>query len=365
MSLRRLNITHLRNLSHVDIQPSATFNLIVGANGSGKTSLLEAIYYLSLARSFRSRQNRSVIHLQQDTLTVSAQLHYQQQLVQIGVEKKRNGQSRVRIDGCEQTSVAPLAQILPLLLINADSYQLITGSSRFRRQFLDWGVFHVKQSFMSIWQDYSRVLKQRNSALRNKASKAEIEIWSNSLVSLAEQLDALRQQYITAFHEVFAQVLNVLLDVEVTLNYKSGWQGELAAVLEQNLLRDRQLGYTEYGAHRADISLKHHNFLSKEIFSRGQQKLLFFALKLAQGVFLQQQTECPAVYLIDDLAAELDPQRRQLIASLLKQMQAQVFITGVDEAAMREFVDFYASKLFHVKQGIITPIEKNHHFRHE
>jgi len=147
MSLSRISVTGIRNLLPVTLSPSPRINILHGDNGSGKTSLLEAIHLLGMARSFRSTRLNPVISHEQDSCTVFGQVELgEAQSSALGISRDRSGEVRIRINGQTVRSAAELADALPLQLINPDSFRLLEGAPKLRRQFLDWGVFHVEQA---------------------------------------------------------------------------------------------------------------------------------------------------------------------------------------------------------------------------
>ncbi len=166
MQLSDLKIRDFRNLVDVELEPCSGVNLISGQNASGKTSLLEAIYYLSHLRSFRTVYLSDLINHQADRLQLFAKaVDSQHNLVPIGIERSRHAlQVRARQKPVQR--VADLTALFPVLAIHPDSYRLITGSPSERRAYLDWGVFHVEHGFFEAWQRYKKALSQRNAALR-------------------------------------------------------------------------------------------------------------------------------------------------------------------------------------------------------
>ena len=145
MSLSRISVTGIRNLQPVTLNPSPRVNILYGDNGSGKTSLLEAIHLLGMARSFRSTRLTPVISHDQSNCTVFGLVEMVNgQSSALGISRDRNGEARIRINGQSVRSATELAEALPLQLINPDSFRLLEGAPKLRRQFLDWGVFHVE-----------------------------------------------------------------------------------------------------------------------------------------------------------------------------------------------------------------------------
>ena len=359
MSLLRLNVTALRNLHAVTLSPSPRINILSGDNGSGKTSLLEAVYLLGLARSFRSTRLQPVIQHEQDALVVFGELATSTGSRNLGITRNRQGVFQIRIDGQTARSAAQLAQALPLQLINPDSFRLLEGSPRIRRQFLDWGVFHVEPRFLHAWQRLQRALRQRNSWLRPGTIDAAAEaVWARELILASDEIDCYRRKYIQALKPLFEATLGKLLPLpELTLSYNRGWDKDrdLTEVLRTSFARDQQLGHTQAGPQRADLRIRMGAFNAIDVLSRGQQKLVVCALKIAQGHLINQYRTGECIYLVDDLPSELDEQHRQALCSLLEELNCQVFITCVESRILREcWHSETPVAMFHVEHGGIT-----------
>lgn len=354
-----MNVTALRNLHAVTLSPSPRINILSGDNGSGKTSLLEAVHLLGLARSFRSTRLQPVIEYEQPALTIFGELATVSGTRHLGVRRSRAGEFEIRIDGQSVRSAAQLAQALPLQLINPDSFRLLEGNPRIRRQFLDWGVFHVEPRFLLAWQRLQRALRQRNSWLRRGTLDAASEAaWSRELSVASGEIDAYRRSYIQALKPLFEATLSRLLVLpDLVLSYYRGWDKdrELTDVLSASLLRDQQVGHTQAGPQRADLRLRVGAYNAVDVLSRGQQKLVVCALKIAQGYLVNQSRTGECVYLVDDLPSELDEQHRHSLCGLLEDLNCQVFITCVDYKILRGCwrADTPVA-MFHVEHGRIT-----------
>lgn len=351
-----LKIQHFRNLTTINLTPSPYFNLIYGANGSGKTSLLEAIYFLSMGRSFRSHLANRIIQYESEGFSVFANVQATNGTsLTIGLERLRQGKLRIKVGNEIVASAAELTKTLPVQLINPDSYQLLNEGPRYRREFLDWGVFHVEPRFFSLWQRFQRALKQRNAALQQNVPFVEVEAWNSEFVMVGEELAQLREHYIQQLIPTIVATLAKLINFDkLSVDYYRGWdeQRSLREVLARAYNRDKVLGYTQFGPQRADITVRINGIPAHDVLSRGEQKLLISALRLAQGILLAELTGKKCIYLLDDLAAELDSRRRQVVAELLAGLNAQVFITAVDDVAsdLNKSLD---AKMFHVEHGVI------------
>lgn len=355
MTLQHLEITNLRNYSFLKIDLGPGFNLVTGLNGSGKTSLLEAIYLLSLGRSFRSHLTSRIVRENMANCCVFAEITSPfATKISIGIEKTIDGKTQVRVNGNNLQSIAELTKLLPLQLINQDTFQLLTAGPKHRRQFLDWGLFHVEPAFFPAWKNFSRALQQRNAALRANRSNSEIQIWNHDLLANTTIITELRKHYVEQLTPIIQQVLADLLQLEeLSITYYQGWDHKknLTDIMQDSLIRDRQLGHTQFGPHRADLRIKIGGVPAEDILSRGQQKLLVCALSLTQGQLLQELTGKSCLYLIDDLASELDQNSLKKIIFALKKLNTQVIIAGVDLTLVKQIVENNNIKTFHVEQG--------------
>jgi DNA replication and repair protein RecF len=250
-----------------------------------------------------------------------------------------------------------LARQYPLLLINPDSYRLLEMGPFYRRQFMDWGLFHVEHEFHGLWQRFQRILKQRNEGLRQGLKAPLLKAWDESFVALAEAIDEKRRHYLEGFLEIFHPILEKWSPTKgISLHYQRGWaqKSDLTTLLAQNLEKDYGTGHTTYGPHRGDLVMKVGGYQAHEVLSRGQQKLLLFALRLTQGRLLKELTGKGCGYLVDDLTAELDEIHQERVVNWFFEEGFQVFLTGVDAAP---FVSLFKDKIahrFHVEHGVVS-----------
>ncbi|KTC84936.1 DNA replication/repair protein RecF [Legionella brunensis] len=326
MSLARLQIHNLRNISAARLELHPQINFIHGDNGSGKTSLLEAIYLLGCGHSFRTREILPLISRGHDFLTVFARTIDEQS---VSIQKSLSSPTQVRLNTQPCQSSSELAHFLPCQVFYQDIFQIIDAGPSTRRSVMDWGLFHVKQNYHSLWKDYRRALKQRNTLLKQKSSPHELSPWNNILAELATQLHQMRECYFLQLRPIFEDTLKQLTDVHCTLSYYKGWDKRqtgkpLNIILEENYQPDVVRQYTHYGAHHADLFVFSEEFNAKQYLSRGQQKIILFALKLAQATL----TPSSCIYLCDDLASELDNVHVERLLNLICQIKGQFFITS-------------------------------------
>ena len=354
MHLNTLNVSSLRNISQADLILSPQLNIIYGDNGSGKTSLLEAIYLLGYGRSFRTHTARPIIQDSAHKCTVHAQLNSGERLIHVGIERPRQGGMTIKLAGKVLSGILELVKQFPVQLISPDSYKILEDGPKYRRQYLDWGVFHVEQCFISVWQRFQRALKQRNAALRSGQTLQQIALWDEELLFSALQIDKIRREYLESLQTVISKSLKQLFPKqEIGIHYDCGWDESQS--LEQQLAyhvdRDRSLGYTSVGPQRADLRIRLAKGMAKTHMSRGQQKLLICALLFAQAKHLGEQSAKKSILLVDDLCSELDVKRSKDLLSLLSCLDGQIFLTGIELNSLQDLSKTHEVNMFHVEHG--------------
>lgn len=355
MTLSRLEIANIRNLQSVSLLPHPQLNLFVGPNGSGKTSVLEALHLLGLGRSFRSGRVRRLINDEASQCTVFAAFA---EGGSAGIQRSSNGESEFRLDGRSNINLADIAHRLPLSLLDPASFAEMQEGSKPRRAQLDWGVFHVEHRFYPAWVRYQRALKQRNSLLRSGTIQPfESRAWDRELAECATLLHGFRQAHLAAWEPVWEQVVATFLPGHaLSLDYLPGW--DTAQALDQVLAeaweRDLERGHTQAGPHRADLRIRLGSAPADEVLSRGQLKLALCALKLSQITVLRL-AGIQSLILIDDLASELDAGARSRLLGYLAGTGAQTFITAIEAGDL--LAELGASRqgfrMFHVEHGTI------------
>ncbi|CAM3072575.1 DNA replication/repair protein RecF [Moritella viscosa] len=356
MGLVKLNITDFRNIKQVSMQPGVGVNIILGENGSGKSSVLEAIHYLGLGRSFRTHlTSRVVKHGEKDFTLFS---HCQQrlndeQITTIGLKKSKNSDTELKIAGQKAERLAELPGILPLQLIHPESFTLLSSGPKLRRQFVDWGGFHVEPEFFATWAKLTRLLKQRNAILKSGKRYAELAYWDKEFAVQGTIIAQMRGRYLEQLNPIIKSALaDFLPEYEFDIRYHQGWDSgiELAELLKQNFMRDQQLGYTSLGPQKADIRIRANGVPAHDILSRGQLKLAVCAMRLSQGLFLSQHSNKRCTFLIDDFSSELDDSKRKLLAQYLIESKAQVFVTAIEKSQVTALLT-ESCKMFHVEHG--------------
>ncbi len=350
--LLRFRATDFRCLKKAELELGPRFNLIHGANASGKTSLLEALAYLGRGKSFRGATTANLTRHGENEFVLFGEIEQGAGRKTLGVRNGREG-LEVRVGGEAAASAAALAEALPLQVIDPEVHNLIAGGPELRRRFLDWVAFHVEHDHLQIWRRFRRALKQRNAALRSRASESTIRSWNTEFLKLAMDLDQSRRKVLDLTMEALLAHGRLLLQSELGFEYRQGWpsDSELAENLESGIERDRALGATQAGPHRADIKVGCDERQARKLVSRGQQKLLASAMILAATETAQAALQRPLLLLLDDPAAELDRDSVTRLMGAVSGLGCQVVATSLEPEALR-FPE--PPRVFHVEQGGVS-----------
>lgn len=354
MSLERLTIEDFRCVERADLEFDGRCNLISGENASGKTSLLEAVFFLGRGRSFRSTRNDSLIRTGAQRFSLLARTLQNGVSQPLGMRLGPDG-IEARYAGRPVTGLAELATRLPVQAIDPEVHRLVDGGPQERRRYLDWGVFHVEPTFVDHWRRYQRALRQRNAALKAGQAPTLIRAWDSELIEAGEAVVQYRQRYVTGLRISVREVGQRLLGAEVDLGINQGWSGErsLAEALEHSFARDRARGLTHAGPHRADLSVRVSGQVARDRVSRGQQKLLAAAMLLGQLEHDAKHGSGVAALLVDDPAAELDATHLERLLSEILGLPAQLFITSLDPTnpVLGKLPE---GRRFHVEHGVVS-----------
>jgi len=367
MQLNSLSIINLRNIVQAELALAPGFNLFFGQNGSGKTSILEAVHLLASGRSFRSMHARNIIRVGEASYRVSGlasplkepALHSP---IPMGVERFASGASKIRLAEKDCHSMAMLAKVLAIQLINSDSYDLLEADPSHRRRFVDWMMFHVEHSFHPVWQRFNRALQQRNAVLRmeNTGKHGDISAWNHELVQTGQIIDAQRKALLAEFIPIFSAMVSELLGLEkeLSIRYEQGWPTDYSLIdaLNKYLSRDLALKYTTVGPQRADLEILIDGIPAKSLLSRGELKLFIATLLISRAVLLHKKEDRKCLFLVDDLHAELDDRAAGALIGALSSLGSQVLISSVLKESVSGFLKVGEVRCFGVRGGVVQNI---------
>ena len=367
MHFARIHISGLRNIESAELALSPGFNYIYGANGAGKTAVLEGLHVLARGRSFRATNLDQVVGRNQDALLIRAEVKKESSTHALGFSR-RGSTNEFRVDGLRGNGFAELAQHVAVQTLLPNSSELIYGSPSERRRFLDWGLFHVEQDFLQVSRRYTRTLQQRNAWLKQQdaAISVEQDPWLDSIGELALQLSEARQQYIARLRLPFQEALASLTS-HLNIDIEYDWGGlqdsaETAKKLSESFARDVKFGSTHRGPHRADLAvINRHSkedptFFDKaqNVLSRGQAKIVASALMLAQVEVQRAVSGEGSVVLIDDFGAELDEEHWRKFVRALERLGCQVISTSTEPPLAQAWLREVECDVFHVEHGAVV-----------
>lgn len=360
MLIQRLRVQAFRRFVDAEVVLRPGFNLVTGDNGSGKTSLLEALHLMAHGRSFRGRVRDGLVRQGESALQVYVEWEQPGSPQRRAGLRHSGGSWEARLDGADVRQLGQLCEALAVISFEPGSHALVDGSSEVRRRYLDWGLFHVEHGFMPEWRRYARALKQRNALLRQPGARSQLDAWEHELAQSGELLTQLRDAYVVSLQPHLARLLPELLPdagaIELTL--QPGWKRQELALVDALLLgreRDLALGHTSLGPHRADLRFALRDLPGRDGLSRGQAKQLALALLLAQAMQLADVLGHWPVLQLDDLGSELDRRHQQRVLDVLQRSGAQVLVTGTEPPPAWETMGLPAA-MFHVEHGLITPL---------
>ena len=361
MHVTRLQARDLRCFEAFELSPGPGINLITGGNGAGKTSVLESLHLMAYGRSFRSRVRDGLIRSGAQALEVFVEWAGAGPGRHRKAGLRHSGQAwEGRLDGESIDQISALCAALAAVTFEPGSHALIDGGGEPRRRLLDWGLFHVEPEFLPLWRRYNRALKQRNALLKSGGTDALLDSWDQELAEVGEPLGRHRHRYLQRLQPELGALVPRLAPAlgEADVTYQPGWRQADMSLADALLLargRDRALGHTTAGPHRADWRLVLEGAPNGEALSRGQAKLAALCCVMAQA--RAHAAADPAgwpVVILDDLASELDRAHQARVVELLHESGAQAFISGTEPP---EGLQTAAGPMarFHVERGRIEP----------
>ena len=351
--LREVGIGGFRCLEDTRLRLHPRLNWIVGDNGAGKTSVLEAIYWLGRGRSFRASRPALCTRHGDSAWLVRGRIGFTDRpddVVRIGY----SGGGIATHRNQATTTLVEHARVLPMQMVEPGLHRVVEDGPAYRRRFLDWGMFHVEPRYLALWRSYARALRQRNQVLRSGAGSDQLDAWTHELIRTGTELATAREAGLAGLREAFAVRCGSLDLGTAEIRLHPGWEAgkSLAGAIRDRSEQDQRQGVTGAGPHRAELRIRLGEGEARDRVSRGQQKLLLSALCLAQADVIFAATAIRPLVLLDDFTAELGRAYQERLAGLLAGYEGQCVITALTPPEGAVTADDAA--MFHVEQGRIV-----------
>lgn len=367
ITLNSLHLVNFKSYSDVSLNFSPKINCFVGANGSGKTNLLDAIHYLSISKSyFNSIDSQNIKH-SCDFFVIQGEYSIEDSTEHIYCGFKSGQRKQLKRNKKDYEKLSDHIGFIPLIMLSPSDSELIYGGSEERRKFIDGAISQYNKNYLENLIRYNKSLAQRNALLKDFARNGKtdsdmLEVWNTQLTLYGTQLYEIRKEFIGELTEVFNQFYRHISDgLEVVkLQYES--QLEKAAfdmLLQQSLNKDLALEYTSVGIHKDDLEFSQNGYPLKRVGSQGQQKTLLVALKLAELYILKEKTGKMPLLLLDDIFDKFDSSRvMQLIKLVSAHTFGQIFITDTDRNNISQLITDVAEeyKIFEIMPDLVTEV---------
>lgn len=372
MHLKDLHLINFKNYEETEVTLSEGVNCFVGSNGSGKTNILDAVYYLSMCKSYLNVLDRQNIRFGEQFFSIRGEWERDGQSIEIHCAVKQGSKKVFRRNKKEYEKLADHIGQFPVVMISPYDRDLISEGSELRRKWMDGIISQFDRKYLEDIQRYARVLEQRNALLRNMYDhglfdRESIEVWNVQLCNLGKSIHEKRQKFIEEFLPVFRERYNYIgqEDEAVGLEYRS----QLHEMSMEELLiafekKDALSHYSNAGTHKDDLVFTIKGHPIKKFGSQGQQKSFIIALRLAQYEWLKQHLGVNPVLLLDDIFDKLDQRRvKKLLQLVSDHYFGQVLVTDTDLERLRSIFseNEIGLRIFEVNEGIVnclTPVNQ-------
>jgi len=347
MNLKRINLINFKNFEMQSFDFEDKINCFVGDNGVGKTNVLDAIYYLSFAKSYFNPVAVQNINHTKDFFVIEGEYQMIDRIDTIVCSLKRGNKKSIKRNGKVYEKFSDHIGYLPLVIISPADRDLITDGSDTRRKFVDNVISQSNKNYLQNVIKYNKVLAQRNSllkyfALNRTFDSVNLNVYNEQLQHYGTIIYKEREAFLKEFIPIFTKRYQAISNSkeQVDLVYKTQLnENDLLTLLEQNIERDRVLQFTSVGIHKDDLSFEIDEYPIKKFGSQGQQKSYLIALKLAQFDFIKKQSKIKPILLLDDIFDKLDENRVAQIINLVNSDEfGQLFISDTHKERTEEVV---------------------------
>ena len=347
MYLKNLVLTNFKNYESADMQFSPKINCFVGNNGVGKTNILDAVHYLSLAKSFFNNIDSISIRHGEDYFIIQGILERGGEEDQVYCAFQKQKQKVLKRNGKEYQKLSDHVGRYPVVMISPADSALISEGSEDRRRFMNKVISQYNSGYIDAVLSYNKALQQRNRLLKDFKSSGHFDpdmlsIWDAQLVRYGEYIFGQREMLVNELIPVFQEYYSLISSgkEKVSLTYKSHLsEGNFGNLLIDSVEKDRFLEYTSTGIHKDDLIFTMNDFPVKLLGSQGQQKSYLVALKLAKFDYIRNKAGYPPIMLLDDIFDKFDAERvEQIIGLVGNQRFGQIFITDTHSSRLHEIL---------------------------
>ncbi|WP_437920908.1 DNA replication/repair protein RecF [Sphingobacterium sp. LRF_L2] len=365
MWLKQLSVLNFKNYTDASIEFSSQVNAFAGANGAGKTNLLDAIHYLALCKSYFNPIDSQHIKKGTDWFMVQGEFEREDLPDTVSCSLKRNQKKQFKKNKKDYTRLADHIGQFPLVMISPNDTAIVTEGSEERRKFVDNVISQTDNQYLDILIQYNKVLLQRNTLLKQIREKGIfdvglLEVLDMQLSDVGERIFQRRSQFMLEFLPEFERYYAFLTEEaeQVSLTYESALMSHrFEYLLKESFERDRILERTTQGIHKDDMLFTIHEGMPlKKFGSQGQQKSFLIALKLAQYSFLRSKKKYKPLLLLDDIFDKLDERRTKKLMQLVSEDEfGQIFLTDTDGERIKHIFDEIAKpiRIFEVQGGSV------------
>lgn len=367
MHLNTIELTNFKNYESQSLEFHSRINGIVGKNGTGKTNLLDAIYYLCMCKSYFGTPDNAVVRHEQDIIRLKGEFEKADEAVNIVAKIRLRRKKEFMCNNLPYSRLSQHIGLLPVVVIAPDDTRLATEGSEYRRKFLDETLCQLNKEYLLQLIHYNKILAQRNAALKQMAKQGRFDhvligTYNTQLAPAGTYIHEARKAFIVDFSPIFEQVYSEISNKSelVTCTYKSAlYESTLTDLLEENYEKDKILQRTTKGIHRDNLAFIIGEKPVKRFASQGQLKSFILALKLAQYDFIKTKKGIKPVLLLDDIFDKLDATRIQSLIELLANNDfGQVFITDTGEQRLNDIlaktgIDY---QMFMVNDAGVSPV---------
>lgn len=356
MRLERVRAQNFRKIKSADLCLHARCNLVTGDNAAGKTTFLELFHVVShgqpLGDGYEDALGPFSASWQVEALGVREPGRPKDRYT-VSFANRRHLQSI----NAERCSTADLARALPVVFLEPRSHALVADGPGQRRRYLDWGLFHVEQSFLLAWRRYRRALKQRNALLKKGCTSEALSPWTSELARSGELVTRLRFEQIKRVRGGLIALLEKLVGSDDwNIDLIPGWDTavDLETALNRSLSADKKSGVTNVGPQRAELLLRRGLSVLRRRVSRGEEKLVVAALLLSQVNLVKAKTGNDPVILIDDFTSELGRVAQERLLQALLEVESQLMVTALEVTPSLQQLRSFG--MFHVEHGKVEPM---------